>query len=606
MALSRIETKLQTSKADSAMCKQARHLQSKHQGKLQGKAQGDLSLLEDMQGFISKRARLDQEYAANLQKLVAQHLRARDWRDAEAQDSAGLARGFKTVLDAADKLAAAQKDMADSLAKLCEPMGPEAKMRQIALKKFTENGVKLQVEFEKSFRELDRAKKQHEECDAKAQVARMKYEALDKKKGGLALFNSSKADQEAKRQRTTEKMNSSAVAAANSRNGYILAAASAAAFMDYYMATDLPSILTDLDGNIYANVGDYLKRYVECQEEAANELLETCSIMAQTIALISKEADEKVFVAQLLAQTASMLPRDELQPGNLGELSSDIATQDELQRAMHAAVKERARAQKQLGPLTMTVDTVRRQSAAERTSGFSNPESLAKQDSMIFDARIDMIPAQWAVVRCDAAIEVLRRAGVEMPREDEVEAEAADSRSIASTSGTPPMHPNTPQRTPSNLSAKMASVVVRCQAMYPYTASAPDELSVDEDEILTVCEKPVDGWMKCRNARGQEGYVPENYVEILASASPTPEPPAPPPRPISVYSNVSSSSQSNTRQRTALALYDYDADTPDELSFSAGDVIEIVEMDDEVGDGYWRGTCRGRTGAFPSMLVELQ
>ncbi|KAJ3021050.1 Unconventional myosin-Ie [Thoreauomyces humboldtii] len=50
------------------------------------------------------------------------------------------------------------------------------------------------------------------------------------------------------------------------------------------------------------------------------------------------------------------------------------------------------------------------------------------------------------------------------------------------------------------------------------------------------------------------------------------------------------------------ALYDYEATEADELSFSAGDVINITNKDDE---GWWKGEFRGKEGLFPANYTEL-
>ena len=52
-------------------------------------------------------------------------------------------------------------------------------------------------------------------------------------------------------------------------------------------------------------------------------------------------------------------------------------------------------------------------------------------------------------------------------------------------------------------------------------------------------------------------------------------------------------------------LYDYDANGPDELSFKEDDVIHIHSRNPNgVDDGWWLGECNGRTGLFPSIVVE--
>ena len=43
----------------------------------------------------------------------------------------------------------------------------------------------------------------------------------------------------------------------------------------------------------------------------------------------------------------------------------------------------------------------------------------------------------------------------------------------------------------------------------------------------------------------------------------------------------------------------------EELSFVEGVLIRIVRKDDNgVDDGYWEGELDGRTGVFPSLVVE--
>lgn len=46
-------------------------------------------------------------------------------------------------------------------------------------------------------------------------------------------------------------------------------------------------------------------------------------------------------------------------------------------------------------------------------------------------------------------------------------------------------------------------------------AQNPDELSIIENEQLEVVgEGDGDGWLRARNYRGEEGYVPHNYLDV--------------------------------------------------------------------------------------------
>ena len=53
------------------------------------------------------------------------------------------------------------------------------------------------------------------------------------------------------------------------------------------------------------------------------------------------------------------------------------------------------------------------------------------------------------------------------------------------------------------------------------------------------------------------------------------------------------------------ALYDYDANGSDELAFKEDEVIHIISRSPNgVEDGWWMGELNGRTGLFPSIVVE--
>ncbi|CAH4038563.1 unnamed protein product [Pieris brassicae] len=181
----------------------------------------------------------------------------------------------------------------------------------------------------------------------------------------------------------------------------------------------------------------------------------------------------------------------------------------------------------------------------------------------------------------------------------------------------------------------------KCTALYSYTAQNPDELSIIESEQLEVVgEGDGDGWLRARNYRGEEGYVPHNYLDIDRE-----QPSSTPglvtqisfssvdytvegedadviqsPDQISVISApvVKPEEQKVEQQRDdepsaellptlgyCFALYDYDAEASDELNLEEGQIIRIVSREaHEVDDGWWRGEVNGAVGNFPSLIVE--
>ncbi|TRM59982.1 SH3 domain-containing protein [Schizophyllum amplum] len=87
-------------------------------------------------------------------------------------------------------------------------------------------------------------------------------------------------------------------------------------------------------------------------------------------------------------------------------------------------------------------------------------------------------------------------------------------------------------------------------------------------------------------------------VRVLATSTPTPRarrqrqrPASPPPR----------SAQPAPVQARAKWAYNENGSEPDDLSFSAGDVIDIVE---ETNPDWWTGKVNGKQALFPSSYVE--
>ncbi|XP_040263984.1 GRB2-related adapter protein 2 isoform X1 [Bufo bufo] len=214
---------------------------------------------------------------------------------------------------------------------------------------------------------------------------------------------------------------------------------------------------------------------------------------------------------------------------------------------------------------------------------------------------------------------------------------------------------------------------MEARALYEFNASGEDELSFKKGDILKILASD-DNWFKAE-LRGNEGYVPKNYVEmqtpswfcekstrveaenvliskqvgyfiIRASQTSRGE------FSISVrheedvqhfkvirdksgnyslwtekfkslnklveyYKNVSISRQNHVllqdedspqpqavsqprRIRLVKALYDFKALEPDELSFQANDIIEVMEVSN---DSWWLGKLGHKTGLFPSNYV---
>ncbi|KAH8302300.1 hypothetical protein KR044_004916, partial [Drosophila immigrans] len=174
--------------------------------------------------------------------------------------------------------------------------------------------------------------------------------------------------------------------------------------------------------------------------------------------------------------------------------------------------------------------------------------------------------------------------------------------------------------------------IFKCTALYSYTAQNPDELTIVENEQLEVVgEGDGDGWLRARNYRGEEGYVPHNYLDIEQDAAggafngssgnqlrsqisfssvdytvdnedQTVDSMQSPDQ-VSVIMAPQKRIKSDVEW--CIALYDYDATAEDELTFEEGDKIKIITKTAHgVDDGWWEGELDGKFGNFPSLVVE--
>jgi amphiphysin len=115
----------------------------------------------------------------------------------------------------------------------------------------------------------------------------------------------------------------------------------------------------------------------------------------------------------------------------------------------------------------------------------------------------------------------------------------------------------------------------------PYSASTrPGATSFDSKAALSTA----DGISRSNSTGGAWGAA--------AAKKPAPPPPKPKPKNLSVDAEK------------ATALYDFEAQAEGDLSFAAGDVIDIVSRTSNENE-WWTGKLHGRSGQFPGNYVKL-
>ncbi|KAA8910097.1 BAR domain-containing protein [Sphaerosporella brunnea] len=92
---------------------------------------------------------------------------------------------------------------------------------------------------------------------------------------------------------------------------------------------------------------------------------------------------------------------------------------------------------------------------------------------------------------------------------------------------------------------------------------------------------------------GRSNSTGSNW-SAAAAAKKKPAPPPPKPKPKNLSVGI----------EKAIALYDFEAQADGDLTFSAGDVIEIVRRTSNANE-WWTGKVHGVTGQFPGNYVQL-
>lgn len=186
---------------------------------------------------------------------------------------------------------------------------------------------------------------------------------------------------------------------------------------------------------------------------------------------------------------------------------------------------------------------------------------------------------------------------------------APDPRPVFSTS-----HNNHTTNSNGSSSARPPlSMSVKATVKFSYDPRLEDELRLTKGEIILVVDKSSDGWWK-GESNGSTGWFPSNYVEeIVDSGSsaavsngngtaenrrPSMNSPATaiqPPTPV----------KSGNVMETVIALYAFEASTQEELSFSKGEQLDIVDHPAHDPDWWMARNSRGNEGLVPRNYIEV-
>uniref|UniRef100_A0A8I6AS24 FCH and double SH3 domains 2 n=1 Tax=Rattus norvegicus TaxID=10116 RepID=A0A8I6AS24_RAT len=422
--------------------------------------------------------------------------------------------------------------------------------------------------------------------------------------------------------------------ATHARNDYLLTLAAANAHQDRYYQTDLLNIMKALDGNVYDHLKDYLIAFSRTE-------LEACQAMQNTFQFLLENSSKVVrdYNLQLFLQENAVFHKP--QPFQFQPCDSDTSRQLESETGTteeHSLNKEARKWATRVAREHKNIVHQQRVLNELECHGVAvSEQSRAELEQKIDEARENIRKAEIIKLKAEARLDLLKQIGVSVDTwlksamnqvMEELENERWARPPAVTSNGTLHSLNADAEReegeefednmdvfddSSSSPSGTLRNYPLTCKVVYSYKASQPDELTIEEHEVLEVIEDgDMEDWVKARNKVGQVGYVPEKYLQFPTSNS--------------LLSMLQSLAALDSRSHTSSnsteaelvsgslngdasvcfvkALYDYEGQTDDELSFPEGAIIRIVNKENQDDDGFWEGEFSGRIGVFPSVLVE--
>uniref|UniRef100_A0A3P8QWE6 F-BAR and double SH3 domains protein 2 n=1 Tax=Astatotilapia calliptera TaxID=8154 RepID=A0A3P8QWE6_ASTCA len=603
--------------------------------RLHFKHQTECDLLEDMR------------YEHALQKLASQYLK-RDWPginpDDQRTDYRNVYAVWRSYLEGTVQVSQSRLNVCDNYkSQVSEPAKTVRLYKEQQLKKTIDQLSGIQAELQESVKELAKAKKKYYDCEQVAHAIREKADIEAKSKLGLFQSRISLQKASVKLKAKRSDCNSKATQA---RNDYLLTLAAANAHHDRYYHTDLLHCIQALDGRIYEHVKDYLVALCRTELEASQATHNTYQFLLDKSTRIMQEYNQQLFMQENpvfhKAHDFQFQPSESVVFDTVflcvclllwrsRQLESESGTTEE-----HSLNKEARKWATRVAREHKNIIHYKR-SLEECESHGLPPTEQGRLDleMKIEDTKENMRKAETIKLKAEARLDLLRQVGVAVDtwlksamNQVCIVSECWESigfhcGSVCVLKGTVDLEREEGEECEENMevfddsssspSGTLRNYPLTCKVLYSYKASQPDELTIDEQEMLEVIEDgDMEDWVKARNKAGQVGYVPEKYLQFPTSNSllsmlqslAT----------LDARSHTSSNStepelhsgciNGDTNMVYVRALYDYEGQADEELSFSEGAVIRLLSRDTQTDDGFWEGELNGRVGVFPSVLVE--
>ncbi|KAJ3291271.1 F-BAR and double SH3 domains protein 1 [Borealophlyctis nickersoniae] len=573
-------------------------------GKLQLKSDAELELLENLNSYMRSLEKLSKTFATKKLKKSGGASLSQGVGSGEDAESERNVRAtyvaFSTLIAESDKQARSRGQMSEQIvADIADIVKEFHKEKAAGSKRHLEFATKYQQELWAAYDELDKAKHAYDKAGKEAESSKKKYDDAMKKPNSTFMKLVTR-DSEERVEKLRAKWKAAARRLTDARNDYLLALESVNTLQNLYYKEDLPKLmlvklntnldiqytqisyspssdLKKMDGHYYTLLVTLLNKYSDMESDFAQSLTASLQNIRFSVQRVDRTTDADAFMKENAAlfkdpetfpfekssgDDTDHLTVDEVTKVSLGQRLARLIARDE-ELAPSLVQKER-----ELAGVQHLTDVYNAQPA------FGQASTAVEQRQEI-ESSIDLLKAMRS--RILAQIQLLKSAGVQ------------------------PMAPVQPAANSSVIAATPNKG--KAVAIYNYDAKLEGETSVKEGDSLAILEDEADGWTKVRNMVSQgTGYVPADYIKITEQASNTSSTAA-----AAAAAAGAAGAGGGGGAKEVQALYDYKATDEGELSFKAGDMIEVLETNGEhTEDAWWQGRLvrTNQTGAFPVVFTQ--
>ncbi|MGH0171166.1 UNVERIFIED_CONTAM: hypothetical protein FKN15_067471 [Acipenser sinensis] len=321
---------------------------------------------------------------------------------------------------------------------------------------------------------------------------------------------------------------------------------------------------TDLDGDIYDHVKDYLISFSRTELETCQSVHNTFQFLLETSSRVMQDFNQQLFLQENpvfhKAQVFHFQPSDsdmslnavqlvDIEPSPVSAMRMTLSESRQLESETgtteeHSLNKEARKWATRVAREHKNI--IHNQRALEEcdTHGVVPTEqSRIELEQKVEEAKENIRKAETVKLKAEARLDLLRQIGVSVDTwlksamnqvMEELENERwASLPTLSNNDSSLSMGADEREEgeefednmdvfddSSSSPSGTLRNYPLTCKVLYSYRASQPDELTIEEQEVLEVIEDgDMEDWVKAKNKGGHVGYVPEKYLQFPTSNS---------------------------------------------------------------------------------------